>query len=60
MKSKEEIAKIDAAEEKDKESYFMKFDKVSDVPETLIKQGHANNMIRETMFTNFYDEEILQ
>lgn len=40
MKSKEETDKIDAAEEK--ESYFHKFDKVTDVPENLVKQGHAN------------------
>ena len=58
MKSKEEVEKIDAAEEKD--SYFIKFDNFSDVPESFIKQGHANQLIRETMFTNFYDDEILQ
>jgi 16S rRNA C967 or C1407 C5-methylase (RsmB/RsmF family) len=41
------------------ESFFLEFEKNSDVPEMVAKQGSALRVVRDTMFASHYDQSIL-
>lgn len=62
QKYRAEVDKLEAAKREDpanQDSYFLEFASLHDVPKDLIKQGTKSNIVRETMFTSHYSEEIL-
>ena len=56
MKSKEECEEIEASEEK--VSFFNTYESFEDVPEDVKFKNKTNKVIRETMFENYYSDEI--
>ena len=58
MKSKEECEEIEASEEK--VSFFNTYESFEDVPEDVKFKNKTNKVIRETMFENYYSDEIKQ
>jgi len=56
MKSHEECAEI--RESGKEESYFTTYENFDDVPEDVKFKNKSNKVIRETMFDNYYTDEI--
>lgn len=56
MKSHEECAEIETSEKQ--ESFFNTYESYEDVPEDVKFKNKSNKVIRETMFENYYSDEI--
>ena len=62
MKTKAQVEQIIENKKKDPkndESFFNEYQKFSEVPLEAVKAGTKMNIIRETMFTEHYPQEIL-